>query len=132
MTSPLVGIACGLLLEGQNIANSVEGEPTTKEEFEKSYREQIGTDGDTAIMSSDPSKWKLNWERVKAKVDELKVTQPFEQLRIERDRLLRETDWMGNSDVTMSNAWKTYRQALRDLPANTSDPSNPTWPTKPS
>ena len=132
MTSPLVGIACGLLLEGQNIANSVEGEPTTKEEFEKSYREQIGTDGDTAIMSSDPSKWKLNWEQVKAKVDELKVTQPFEQLRIERDRLLRETDWMGNSDVTMSNAWKTYRQALRYLPANTSDPSNPTWPTKPS
>ena len=27
--------------------------------------------------------------------------------------------------------WATYRQALRDLPANTSDPANPTWPTKP-
>ena len=39
---------------------------------------------------------------------------------------------MAGSDVTMSDAWKTYRQALRDLPANTSDPSNPTWPTKPS
>ena len=37
MTSPLVGIACGLLLKGQNIANIVEGEPTTKEEFE-SYK----------------------------------------------------------------------------------------------
>ena len=39
---------------------------------------------------------------------------------------------MANSDVTMSDAWKTYRQALRDLPSNTSDPANPTWPTKPS
>ena len=38
---------------------------------------------------------------------------------------------MANSDVTMSDAWKTYRQALRDLPANTKDPANPTWPTKP-
>ena len=132
MTSPLVGIACGLLLKGQNIANIVEGEPTTKEEFESSYREQIGTDGDMAIMSSDPSEWKLNWEQVKAKVDELSVTQPFEQLRIDRDNLLKETDWMANSDVTMSDAWKTYRQALRDLPSNTSDPANPTWPTKPS
>ena len=62
-------------------------------------------------------------------------------LREERDRLLAETDWMGNSDVTMSSAWKTYRQALRDLPAN-SDPklasdgrldmSSVTFPTKPS
>ena len=28
--------------------------------------------------------------------------------------------------------WVTYRQTLRDLPANTSDPENPTWPTQPS
>ena len=49
-----------------------------------------------------------------------------------RNDKLAETDWMANSDVTMSDEWKTYRQALRDLPANTSDPSNPTWPTEPS
>ena len=54
------------------------------------------------------------------------------ELRFKRNRLLTETDWMANSDVTMSDEWKTYRQALRDLPANTSDPANPTWPTKPS
>ena len=52
--------------------------------------------------------------------------------REERNRRIAETDWMACSDVTMSNDWKTYRQALRDLPANTSDPANPTWPTKPS
>ena len=53
-------------------------------------------------------------------------------LRWQRNKLLTETDWMANSDYTMSDDWKTYRQALRDLPANTSDPANPTWPTKPS
>jgi len=53
-------------------------------------------------------------------------------LRAKRDKLLAETDWMANGDVTMSDAWKSWRQSLRDLPANTSDPANPTWPEKPS
>ena len=38
-------------------------------------------------------------------------------LRIKRNELLAETDYMANSDVTMSDDWKTYRQALRDLPS---------------
>ena len=36
-------------------------------------------------------------------------------LRTKRNRLLAETDWMANSDVTMSEAMKTYRQELRDI-----------------
>ena len=55
-------------------------------------------------------------------------------LRQQRDQLLAETDWMGNSDVTMSDTWKTYRQALRDITTQTpSDDtlSNIKWPTKP-
>ena len=52
-------------------------------------------------------------------------------LRAKRDKLLAETDWMANSDVTMSDAQKSYRQELRDLPANTADPESPNWPTKP-
>ena len=36
-------------------------------------------------------------------------------LRFKRNRLLSETDWMANSDVTMRDDWKTYRQELRDL-----------------
>ena len=51
--------------------------------------------------------------------------------RQERNRRLAETDYLALSDVTMSSEMQTYRQALRDLPANTSDPANPTWPTKP-
>ena len=57
------------------------------------------------------------------------------ELRRRRDILLVETDYMGNSDVTMSAKWKTYRQALRDITSQTpSDDalSNITFPTKPS
>ena len=57
------------------------------------------------------------------------------ELRRQRDALLAETDWMGNQDVTISSAWKTYRQALRDITTQTpSDDalSNITFPTKPS
>ena len=56
------------------------------------------------------------------------------RLREKRNRLLAETDFYGNSDVTMSDDMKTYRQALRDLPAgkDTVDKcNNATWPTKP-
>ena len=54
-----------------------------------------------------------------------------EILRLERNRRLAETDWWANSDVTMTDEQRAYRQALRDLPANTTDPANPVWPTKP-
>ena len=55
-------------------------------------------------------------------------------LRSRRNRLLAETDFYGNSDVTMSDDMKTYRQALRDLPAGKDTVEkceNATWPTKP-
>ena len=53
-------------------------------------------------------------------------------LRLKRNQLLTETDYLALSDATLSEDMRTYRQALRDLPANTSDPANPTWPVKPS
>jgi len=55
-------------------------------------------------------------------------------LRSKRNKLLAETDFYGNSDVTMSNDMKTYRQALRDLPEGKDTVEkceNATWPTKP-
>ena len=59
----------------------------------------------------------------------------MEELRRQRDALLAETDWMANSDVTMSDAWATYRQALRDITTQTpsdDELSNITFPTKPT
>ena len=62
--------------------------------------------------------------------DEVPVRE-MEDIRSHRNRLLTETDWMANSDVTMSDAWKTYRQELRDITASNIVYANVTWPTKP-
>ena len=75
---------------------------------------------------------------IQAKIAELTAAEPLRQLRQQRNQLLQQTDWMANSDVTMSEEWRVYRQALRDLP-NTQTPSldengqltNITWPEKP-
>ena len=83
---------------------------------------------DTSKFGNPPTQDEIDAEVIRLNTE----VYPIEYLRHVRNNLLQETDWMANSDVTMSDAWKTYRQALRDLPANTSDPSNPTWPTKPS
>jgi len=56
-------------------------------------------------------------------------------LRSERDQKLAETDWMASSDLTLADNWKTYRQALRDLPASYNDTTvqgDITWPSEPS
>ena len=59
-----------------------------------------------------------------------------QEVRFQRDTLLEESDWTVLPDSPLSTSkvteWKTYRQALRDLPANTSDYANPTYPTEPS
>ena len=64
----------------------------------------------------------------------------LEQLRQRRNQLLTETDWVTLKAIDDSNdglgiqlpqVWMDYRQALRDLPANTIDPANPVWPVKP-
>ena len=57
-----------------------------------------------------------------------------DRLRQRRNRLLAETDFYALSDVTMSDDMKTYRQELRDLPADkdTVEKCNDaTFPTKP-
>ena len=68
------------------------------------------------------------------------LNRALKNLRDERTEKLKETDFYGNSDVTMSSDMTTYRQALRDLPSNyttsdgnelKSDLSNLNWPTKP-
>tara|TARA_B100001109_G_scaffold3193_1_gene2543 strand:+ start:321 stop:695 length:375 start_codon:yes stop_codon:yes gene_type:complete len=104
--------------------------------------------GDTysGIEWLDKNQTQPTEEEVNAKVTELTNAEPMNLLRVERTRRLSESDWMANSDVTMSDEWKTYRQALRDLPkvhpvsygdpkldSNGSlDMSSITWPTPPS
>ena len=63
--------------------------------------------------------------------DSEKTAQKWALVRAERNSKLQETDWRASSDLTLSDDWKTYRQALRDITTQ-SDPDNITWPTKPS
>ena len=110
------------------------GEPTTEDEFNEMFRKVTGSDDNgSGIESSNPSDFGTTWADVKAKYDELVAAKPMADLRAERDRRLAETDWMAGSDVTMSSAWTTYRQALRDVPAQdgVTGLDNVTWPTKP-
>ena len=94
----------------------------------------------------DKSQTQPTEDEVNAKVTELTNEEPMNLLREERNILLAQSDWMANSDVTISDEWKTYRQALRDLPkvhpVNYGDPKldsngnldmgSVTWPTSPS
>ena len=75
------------------------------------------------------------------KIAALDAAEPMRLLRAERDKRIAKTDWRASSDLAISNAWKTYRQALRDLPASATpklnsldelDLTSVTWPTEPS
>ena len=82
---------------------------------------------------------------IDAEVTRLTNTEPMRLLRVERDRRLSACDWVSvkatDTGVAVTTAWKTYRQALRDLPASASpsldsngdlDLTSVTWPTEPS
>ena len=78
---------------------------------------------------------------VNSKISELDNAEPMKLLREERNRRIALPDWRASSDLTLADAWKTYRQALRDLPASASpkldsnyelDLTSVTWPTEPS
>tara|TARA_R100000458_G_scaffold9204_1_gene7304 strand:+ start:1107 stop:1484 length:378 start_codon:yes stop_codon:yes gene_type:complete len=81
-------------------------------------------------------------EVINAKAAEIAAEMPLRLLRRTRNEILASTDWRANSDVEMSDDWKTYRQALRDITKTVTDDnirkamSNSTnhtsWPTKPN
>lgn len=77
---------------------------------------------------------------IEAKYSEMLAIVPFDLIREERNKLLGQTDWMAVSDRTMSAEQTAYRQALRDLPANSPNAAldengeliGVNWPTPPS
>ena len=75
-------------------------------------------------------------EEFEAKLQELIDAQPWNDLREERNKRLSQCDWVTlkaySTGVPVPEEWKTYMQALRDLPATTEDPSNPLWPQEPT
>ena len=118
------------------------GEPTKESEFKEMFRKVTGATSDnTAIESADPSKWGVTWKQVSDKMTAIDAAAPMKELRLQRNAKLAETDFHALSDVTMADNMKTYRQALRDLPAS-NDGKNATlkdgvlenvkWPQKPA
>ena len=89
----------------------------------------------------DSSQTKPTETEISNKISELDAAEPMRLLRLERNARIAETDWRASSDLTISDAWKNYRQALRDLPATASpsldsnydlDLTSVTWPIEPS
>ena len=89
----------------------------------------------------DSSQTKPTETEVNSKISELDNAEPMRLLRLERDKRIANTDWRASSDLTLADAWKTYRQSLRDLPASATpklnsfyelDLTSVTWPTEPS
>ena len=118
------------------------GEPTKESEFKEMFKKVTGADvNGTAIETSDEEKWGVTWKQVSDKMAEIDKAAPMKELRSQRNAKLAETDWTALSDVTMAENMKTYRQALRDLPAS-NDGKNATlkdgvlenvkWPQKPA
>ena len=93
----------------------------------------------------DSGQTKPTETEVNSKISELDNAEPMRLLRVERDKRMTDCDWVSakatDTGVAVSDAWKTYRQALRDLPASASpkldsqyelDLTSVTWPTEPS
>lgn len=87
---------------------------------------------DTLVLDDKPPR-----QAFEAKLQELIDAQPLNELRAERDTILSQTDKYATIDFphgseAAKQAWLDYRQTLRDLPANTTDPENPVWPEAPT
>ena len=88
----------------------------------------------------DSKQTKPTETEVNSKISELDNAEAMRLLRVERDRRIVLTDWRASSDLTLTDAWKTYRQALRDITTQTPklnsnynlDLTSVTWPTEPS
>lgn len=93
----------------------------------------------TAALNSQPSLmngvWTLGWsvQSLSAEEQTAKQAQQASTVRHDRNNRLTESDWTQGKDIpdSVSSAWATYRQALRDIPAQSGFPWEVTWPAKP-
>ena len=90
----------------------------------------VGDRPDKKLSQSEKEAIAAEWNRYE-KDD--KPALDLENLRIERNSLLSQTDWTQNRDVTLSNDadWKTYRQKLRDVTKTYKSLKDVKWPTAP-
>ena len=89
-------------------------------------------------LDIDGNPVQVNETLIQDELSKIRSAEPLRLLRLERNRLLQETDWRFRSDLTPSQEWINYCQSLRDLPSTASPEldeqgnlTNVTWPTKP-
>ncbi len=97
----------------------------------RSYSNLVSINDSTGAFDVEGNQVTLDQSVVDAAAIEVEAEQVLASLRTKRNRLLAETDYLALSDTSLTDEMKTYRQALRDLPANTIDPASPVWPIKP-
>lgn len=83
--------------------------------------------GNIPFTAEEEIEWAAEQAAWAAGADSRKAT----EVRVERDSKLSETDWRFRSDMTPSQAWKDYCQALRDVPSQAGFPWTVTWPDAP-
>jgi hypothetical protein len=101
------------------------------EAIRKAYPQVFLIDDSKGAFDVDGNEVKLDQSLVDVAAAEVATEYAWSELRTKRTQLLAETDYLALSDATLSADMRTYRQQLRDLPTNTSDPASPVWPTKP-
>ena len=88
------------------------------------------------VSDLDGTHYHLKWDGSKIIKDDDALTayqtaEKWKSIRNDRNRRLAETDYLALKDNTLSTAMKEYRNKLRSVPQDNSDPDNITWPTKP-
>ena len=106
------------------------GEPTNETEFNEMFRVRAD-DGTESTDYPDG----LTWGAINTKKTELENAEPLKLLREERNKKLAETDWVITMHKELGTnipaAWKTYRQALRDITDTYTSLDDVVWPEKP-
>lgn len=101
------------------------------EAIRKAYPQVVTIDDTAGAFDDEGNQVELDAALIEAAEPEVQLQKDFEILRRQRNQLLAKTDYLALADETLTDEMRAYRQALRDLPANTVDPTNPVWPTKP-
>ncbi len=103
------------------------------------YPAVLTIDDGLGCFDSDGHKIDIDESLVQAKIVELQAAEPMRLLKKERNQRIAATDWRFLSDQTPSQEWIDYRQALRDLPANSTPELNEdgnlinvNWPVEPT
>lgn len=78
--------------------------------------------------------WVQTWDIIDASIEEVeyRTTEEAKTVRSTRNRYLSQCDWTQLADSSVNKEeWQTYRQALRDIPAQAGFPFDVVWPNQP-